>query len=175
MVDLAGYTDNAGVKRNIQGVTLLNPDGTPASAGGGGGGGSVEVTNFPAEQAVTGPLTNTQLRAAAVPVTIAGAQSVTPTKLGTTTRLPVWASGQHVVTSATSAKTTAITGTEVMISLSADAYIRIGTAASVVATKGAASMFLPKGGPYTFQLTSGEAVAVIMDTAAGVMSAVPVA
>ena len=155
MVDLAGYTDNAGVKRNIQGVTLLNPDGTPASGGGGGGGGAHDG------------LTDTQLRASPL--------SVTPTKLGTTTRLPVWASGQHVVTSATSAKTTAITGTEVMISLSADAYIRIGTAESVVATKGAASLFLPKGGPYTFQLTSGEAVAVIRDTGAGVMSAVPVA
>lgn len=37
-------------------------------SGGGGGGGAVEVSNFPATQAVSGPLTDAQLRAAAVPV-----------------------------------------------------------------------------------------------------------
>lgn len=116
---------------------------------------------------VSGPLTDTQLRATAVPVS--------PSKLGTTTRLPVWASGQHVVTSATSAKTTAITGTEVMITLSQDAYINIGTQSTITATKGAGSMFLKAGGPYTFQITSGQGVAVIMDSTAGIMSAVPVA
>lgn len=133
-------------------ATLVDADGNPASAGGGGVG-----------------LTDAQLRATPVPV------SLTPAKLTTTTRLPVWASGQHVVTSATTAKTAAITGTEVMISLSQDAYIKIDTQATVVATKGAGSMFLKAGGPYTFQITSGQGVAVIMDTAAGVMSAVPVA
>jgi hypothetical protein len=39
-----------------------------SGGGGGGGGGSVSVTNFPATQAVSGPLTNTELRASAVPV-----------------------------------------------------------------------------------------------------------
>lgn len=96
-------------------------------------------------------------------------------KLNTTTRLPLWATGQHVVVGAATAKTTAITGTEVMITLSTDAYIRIGTQATIAATKGAQSMFLPKGGPYTFQLATGEGVAVIQDTAAGIMSVVPVA
>lgn len=119
---------------------------------------------------VSGPVTNTELRAAAVPVSL----SAVP-KLGSTSRVPVWASGQHVVTSATTAKTAAITGTEVLISLSTDAYINIGTQASVVATKGAGSMFLKAGGPYLFQITSGQGVAAIMDTTAGVMSVLPVA
>lgn len=38
-------------------------------SGGGGGGSEVEVTNWPATQPVSGPLTDTQLRATAVPVT----------------------------------------------------------------------------------------------------------
>lgn len=45
-------------------VIAVNADGTPISGGGGGsGGGTVEVSNFPATQPVTGPLTNAQLRA----------------------------------------------------------------------------------------------------------------
>lgn len=35
--------------------------------GGGGGGGDVTVTNWPATQAVSGPVTNTQLRATPIP------------------------------------------------------------------------------------------------------------
>lgn len=38
-------------------------------SGGGGGGGEVEVRNFPATQAVSGPLTDAELRASAVSVT----------------------------------------------------------------------------------------------------------
>lgn len=46
---------------------------TIAVAGGGGGGeasGQVEVTNFPETQPVSGPLTDAQLRAEAVPVAV---------------------------------------------------------------------------------------------------------
>jgi hypothetical protein len=141
----------------VRRVINVDEEGNYIAPGGGGGGGGGSG------------LTDEELRASPVPV------SRTPSKLETTTRLPVWASGQHVVVGAATAKTTAITGTEVMISLSSDAYVRIGTQASVVATKGAGSMFLKAGGPYTFQLTSGEGVAVIQDSAAGVMSVVPVA
>lgn len=52
-------------------VIAVNPDGSPLSGGGGGGGGgggwggggTVEVSNFPTTQPVTGPLTNAQLTA----------------------------------------------------------------------------------------------------------------
>lgn len=44
-------------------VIAVNADGTPISGGGGTGGGTVEVSNFPASQPVTGPLTNAQLTA----------------------------------------------------------------------------------------------------------------
>lgn len=174
-----------------------------------GGGGLTNTQLRASAVPVSGPLTNTELRAVAVPGSVAdGADialgtradaawtagngtvigllkgiysrfatvlSVTPTKLGTTSRQPVWASGQHVVTSATSAKTTAITGTEVLITASADCYINIGTQSSVVATKGAGSMFIAKGGPYLFQITSGQGVAAIQDVAAGTVSVIPVA
>lgn len=44
-------------------VTLTDPDGNYVEISPGGGGGSVTVTNFPATQAVSGPLTNAQLTA----------------------------------------------------------------------------------------------------------------
>lgn len=44
-------------------VIAVNPDGTPISGGGGGGSGTVEVSNFPATQPVTGPMTNAQFTA----------------------------------------------------------------------------------------------------------------
>lgn len=96
-------------------------------------------------------------------------------KLETTTRTPVWASGQSFTTSTTTARGTAITGTEVMISTDADAYINIGTAGAVNATVGAGSMFIAKGGPYTFQITSGQAVAAILSTGTGRVTLLPVA
>jgi len=48
-------------------VIVVDQNGDPVSFGGGGTS-EVEVTNFPTTQAVTGPLTDTQLRASAVPV-----------------------------------------------------------------------------------------------------------
>lgn len=50
-----------GGARDAQLVVAVNADGS--AIGGGGGSGSVEVSNFPATQPVTGPLTNAQLRA----------------------------------------------------------------------------------------------------------------
>lgn len=45
-------------------VIAVNADGSPISGGGGGsGGGTVEVSNWPATQAVSGPLTNAQFTA----------------------------------------------------------------------------------------------------------------
>jgi len=96
-------------------------------------------------------------------------------KLGTTTRTPVWASGQSFTTSTTSARGTAITGTEVMISTDADCYVNIGVAASVTATVGAGSMFIAKGGPYTFQITTGQGVAAILASGTGRVTLLPVA
>lgn len=46
---------------NFVGVSAANP--LPTAGGGGGSAGPVEVSNFPASQAVTGPLTNAQLTA----------------------------------------------------------------------------------------------------------------
>lgn len=49
--------------KQAQVVIAVNADGTPISGGGGSGGGTVEVSNFPASQPVTGPLTNAQFTA----------------------------------------------------------------------------------------------------------------
>lgn len=122
----------------------------------------------------TGPGT----AAAATRVTFASdapAIGVTPSKLGTTTRLPLWATGQVLTTSATSAASTAITGTEVMISATQDCWIKIGATTPTAAKDTAGSMFIAKGGPYTFQLTSGHLVAAVQDSAAGKVSILPVA
>lgn len=66
--------------------TLAYEVDTPS--GGDGAGGEVEVTNFPASQAVTGPLTDDQLRAQAVPVSgtvaVSGQVAVTGTFWQTT-------------------------------------------------------------------------------------------
>lgn len=56
---LTYYLDEDGI--NFIPVTAETP--LPVTGGGGGGGGSVTVTNFPATQPVSGPLTDTQLRA----------------------------------------------------------------------------------------------------------------
>ena len=107
-------------------------------------------------------------------VTTVGSITTFP-KLGTTTRTPVWASGQTFTTSTTSARSSAITGTEVMISTDVDAYINIGTSGSVTATVGAGSLFVAKGGPYTFQITTGQAVAAILASGTGRITLLPVA
>lgn len=46
-------------------VTLVDPDGHYVDISGGGGAAEVEVTNFPATQAVSGPLTQTQFNTSA--------------------------------------------------------------------------------------------------------------
>lgn len=114
---------------------------------------------------------------AATPLPITGtvATTRTPDKLETTTRTPLWATGQVLTTSATSAASTAITGTEVMISATQDVWIKIGAATPTAAKDTAGSMFLKAGGPYTFQLTSGHLVAAVQDSAAGKVSILPVA
>lgn len=99
----------------------------------------------------------------------------TANKLEWTTRTPLWATGQVLTTSATSAASTAITGTEVMISCTQDCWIKIGAATPTAAKDTAGSMFLAKGGPYTFQMTTGQLVAAVQDSAAGKVSILPVA
>lgn len=109
------------------------------------------------------------------PATAANPFTVSVDKLGTTTRTPLWATGQVLTTSATSAASTAITGTEVMISVTQDTWIKIGAATPTAAKDTAGSMFLAKGGPYTFQMTTGHLVAAVQDSAAGKVSILPVA
>lgn len=99
----------------------------------------------------------------------------TASKLEYTSRTPLWGTGQVLTTSATSTATTAITGTEVLICTSADIWIKIGAATPTAALATAGSMFLQKGGPYLFQITSGHMVAAVQDTAAGKVSVLPVA
>lgn len=86
------------------GPYAIDGDGNATLIGAGGGGGgssSVEVTNFPSSQAVTGPLTDTQLRAAAVPVsgplTNAQLTAVTGTAAQTAVTTDPEASGQTIV------------------------------------------------------------------------------
>lgn len=110
-----------------------------------------------------------------VSTAVTGTVTNNPAKLGTTSRVPLFATGQHLTIGAASAKTTGITGTEVLISTSTDCFVNIGVQASVTATAGAGSIFLAKGGPYLFQITSGHGVAVIQATAGGTLSVIPVA
>lgn len=165
------YSPVADAGREIP-VTMTPEGRLRVDSGGGGGGGTVDQGAAGSDPwLVAGPLTDAELRATPVDTAVTAVP-----KLATTTRQPVWASGQVLTTSTSSAKTTAITGTEVMISTTQDIWIAIGVQASVVAAKDTAgSMFLPKGGPYTFQITSGHGVAAIQDSAAGKVSVLPVA
>jgi hypothetical protein len=76
--EYVGYTPGEGVNRS---GTYLWDIGTlswvKATSAGGGVAADVNVLNFPASQPVTGPLTDAQLRASAVPVSIAAAVTVT--------------------------------------------------------------------------------------------------
>lgn len=130
-----------------------------------------------------GGLTDEELRAAPVPVSgtvgisgtvpVSGTVSIAATpKLGQSTRTLGWATGQHLAISTTAARSTAITGTEVLVSLSVPGYIKVGDNA-VTAAAAAGSLYLPAG-PHYLQITSGQFVSVL-GTAAGVASVIPIA
>lgn len=144
---------------------------------------------------VAGPLTDTQLRAAAVPVsgsvtasgifTMSGALPAGGNAIGSVevsavpsraipTRSYSWASGAAVSVAATSARTAAgIAATEVLVCSSTDCFIAVGSA-SVVATAGAGSLFLAAGVPMHLQITSGQYVAAIRLSADGTLTILPV-
>lgn len=77
-------------------VSIVGP--IEISGGGGGGTSEVEVTNFPATQPVSGPLTNTELRASAIavsgPLTNAQLTAVTGTAAQTAVTTDPAAAGQ---------------------------------------------------------------------------------
>lgn len=138
----------------------------------------------------TDALTDTELRASALAVTVDGVATATkqdtlntslqsiltalgaelsvglPTGAATDasietigTRTYNWATGQHLDIGATSVESTAITGTEFVIVPSVDCYIAIGTTPTAAIAAG--SMFVNKGVPAHFRITSGDKVAVI--------------
>ena len=149
---------------------------------------------------VTLGLTDTQLRASAVavsftgqsvgitgsvavtgtfwqatqPVSIASAVTVTPPTNATTTRAYDFTNGQRIASGATSARSTAVAASEIMLHASARCFVRIGDD-TVAATAGAGSFPLEIGEKFHCRLTSGQFVAVIRDTADGFLTVMPVA
>lgn len=90
------------------------------------------------------------------------------------TRDYAYASGQHITTSGTSARSTQINQDEVMLHASAKCYVRVGDS-TVVATVGAGSFPLEAGEKFHVTIPAGSYVAVIQDTAAGILTVLPVA
>jgi hypothetical protein len=86
-----------------------------------------------------------------------------------------WSSAQAVPFTATSARSAAINATEVSVSMSSAGWLRFGPAGSVTAGAGVAgSVYRGAGGPFFFQINSGEAVAVVRATADGVLAVHPI-
>lgn len=81
---------------------------------------TISVGNFPASQAVTGPLTDTQLRASPVPVTVSGSGT------GTATVTNVSVSPTVTTLSASNAAKTKV----VLYNEAGTLYVKLGTGAS---------------------------------------------
>lgn len=80
-----------------------------------------------------------------------------------------YGAGQQVAVAATSAATTGLTATEVLVHSSVRCFIRVNAAATA-----AAGIPLEIGEKFHLRLTSGQQVNVIRDTADGFLNVVPV-
>lgn len=84
-----------------------------------------------------------------------------------------YAAGQRLSYTAAAARSTAVTGTGVLLISSTRCFFRIGNSA-VNATAGAGSIPLAADVPFHVALASGEFVSVIRDTVDGNLTVVPV-
>jgi hypothetical protein len=97
----------------------------------------VTVSNFPASQAVTGPLTDTQLRAAAVPVSLTAASSVSVSNFP----------GSYPVTGTFWQTTQPVSiGTTVAVSapVAAPVFVRLSDGAAAISTLGVSMTNCPR-------------------------------
>ena len=106
--------------------------------------------------------------------TAGGPVAVTVPTNTTSTRAYDFANGQRLSVSSTSARTTAVAASEVMVHASTRCFIRIGDN-TVVASSAAGSFPLEIGEKFHLRLTSGQFVAAIRDTADGFLTVMPVA
>lgn len=84
-----------------------------------------------------------------------------------------YAAGQRVAYTGTAARSTAISGTGVLLVSSTRCFFRVGNSA-VNATAGAGSIPLAADVPFHVALTTGQYVSVIRDTVDGNLTVVPV-
>lgn len=136
-----------------QEVSQDNPLPVAIVSGGGGG---------------VGGLTDAQLRAAAVPVSV-------PT-VANTTRAYDWANGQRLTTAdAGAVRSTAIAAAEVLLHASGRGFVRVGDN-TVVAAVAAGSIPLEAGEKFHLRLTSGQFISWVRDGATDAsLSIMPVA
>ena len=91
-----------------------------------------------------------------------------------TTRQYDWANGQKVAVTATSAQSAALTSvSEVLVSVNTNMYITVGT--NPTAANAAGSFYIPSGTVFHLQVTAGQKIAAIRDTADGSIYILPVA
>ncbi|MBU6165053.1 MAG: hypothetical protein KGQ52_02850 [Alphaproteobacteria bacterium] len=117
--------------------------------------------------AVAGPLTDAQLRSAAVPVAVQA--------LATTTRAYEFAAGQRITTAGSGqVRSAAVAASEVLLHASVRGFFRVGDA-SVAASVGAGSIPLAADEKFHLRITSGQFISFVRDGAAdGSLTIMPV-
>lgn len=117
--------------------------------------------------AVAGPLTDAQLRSAAVPVAVQA--------LATTTRAYEFAAGQRITTAGSGqVRSAAVAASEVLLHASVRGFFRVGDA-SVVASVGAGSIPLAADEKFHLRITTGQFISFVRDGAAdGSLTIMPV-
>lgn len=129
-----------------------------------------------ASVAVTGPLTDEQLRATAVPVSLSGgatsakqdAQTAAVNLVGTR----AYGTIERVASGAASAQSGAITATEILLHASKRCYVLAGSNPTASAT---IAIPLEAGEKFHMRITSGHKIAVIRDTEDGYLHIAAVA
>lgn len=129
-----------------------------------------------ASVAVTGPLTDTQLRATAVPVSLSGvatsAKQDTQTAAVNLVGTRAYGAIERVASGAASAQSGAITATEVLLHASKRCYVLAGANPTASATT---AIPLEAGEKFHMRITSGHKIAVIRDTEDGFLHIAAVA
>lgn len=116
---------------------------------------------------MAGPLTDAQLRSAAVPVAVQA--------LATTTRAYEFAAGQRITTAGSGqVRSAAVAASEVLLHASVRGFFRVGDA-SVAASVGAGSIPLAADEKFHLRITSGQFISFVRDGAAdGSLTIMPV-
>jgi hypothetical protein len=118
--------------------------------------------------AVSGPLTDAQLRSAAVPVAVQA--------LATTTRAYDFAAGQRLTTAGSGqVRSAAVAAAEVLLHASVRGFFRVGDAA-VAAGVGAGSIPLAADEKFHLRITAGQFISFVRDSSSdGSLTIMPVA